>query len=95
VLVPRYKLSLCHTAIKPDLLGFPGIGVFACGWRDHVITRFASDYCRKTGQLRILHQNPNLIVFSLPESYQNSICPIQDKVKWWNLVWHKHAIPRF
>jgi len=42
VLVPRYKLSLCHTPIKPDLLGFPGIGVFACGLRDHVITRFAS-----------------------------------------------------
>jgi len=39
VLVPRYKLSLCHTPIKPDLLGFPGIGVFACGLRDHVITR--------------------------------------------------------
>jgi hypothetical protein len=29
VLVPRYKLSLCHTPIKPDLLGFPEIGVFA------------------------------------------------------------------
>jgi hypothetical protein len=42
VLVPRYKLSLCHTPIKPDLLGFPGIGVFASGLRDHVITRFAS-----------------------------------------------------
>ena len=42
VLVPRYKLSLCHTPIKPDLLGFPGIGVFVCGLRDHVITRFAS-----------------------------------------------------
>ena len=42
MLVPRYKLSLCHTPIKPDLLGFPGIGVFACGLRDHVITRFAS-----------------------------------------------------
>ena len=42
VLVPRYKLSLCHTPIKPDLLGFPGIGVFACALRDHVITRFAS-----------------------------------------------------
>jgi hypothetical protein len=37
-----YKLSLCHTPIKPDLLGFPGIGVFACGLRDHVIMRFAS-----------------------------------------------------
>jgi len=42
VLVPRYKLSLCHTPIKPDLLGFSGICVFACGLRDHVITRFAS-----------------------------------------------------
>jgi hypothetical protein len=36
--MPRYKLSLCHTPIKPDLLGFLGIGVFACGLRDHVIT---------------------------------------------------------
>ena len=35
VLVPWYKLSLCHTSIKPDFLGFPGIGVFACGLRDH------------------------------------------------------------
>ena len=42
VLVPGYKLSLCHPPIKLDLLGFPGIGVFACGLRDHVITRFAS-----------------------------------------------------
>ena len=42
MLVPRYKLSLCHTPIKPDLLSFPGIGVFECGLRDHVITRFAS-----------------------------------------------------
>jgi hypothetical protein len=42
VVVPRYKLSLCHTPIKPDLLGFPGIGVVACGLHHHVITRFAS-----------------------------------------------------
>jgi hypothetical protein len=42
VLVHRCKLSLCHTPIKPDLLGFPGIGVFTCGLRDHVIMRFAS-----------------------------------------------------
>ena len=42
VLVLRYKLSLCHTPIKPDLLGFLGIDVFAGGLRDHVITRFAS-----------------------------------------------------
>ena len=42
VLVHRCKLSLCHTSIKPDLLSFLEIGVFACGLRDHVITRFAS-----------------------------------------------------
>ena len=42
VLVPRYKLSLCHTLIKPDLLGFLGIGVFACELRDRVITRCVS-----------------------------------------------------
>jgi hypothetical protein len=42
VLLCRYKLSLCHTPIKPDLLGFLGIGVFVCGLGDHVITRFAS-----------------------------------------------------
>jgi hypothetical protein len=33
VLVPRYKLSLCHTPIKPYLIGFPGTGVFAWGLR--------------------------------------------------------------
>ena len=43
MLVRRNKLSLCHTPIKPELLGFPGIGVFACGLRDHVITRFANE----------------------------------------------------
>jgi hypothetical protein len=37
VLMPRYKLSLCHTPIKHDLLGFPGIGVFACRLRDHEV----------------------------------------------------------
>jgi hypothetical protein len=31
VLVPRYKFSLCHTPIEPNLLGFPGIDVFAYG----------------------------------------------------------------
>jgi hypothetical protein len=29
VLVSRYKLSSCHTPIKPNLLSFPGIDVFA------------------------------------------------------------------
>jgi hypothetical protein len=28
---------LCHTPIKPDLIGFPGTGVFACGLRDHKV----------------------------------------------------------
>jgi hypothetical protein len=39
VLVLRYKLSLCRTPIKPDLLGFPGIGVFACvfAWPRHEV----------------------------------------------------------
>jgi hypothetical protein len=37
VLVPRYKISLCHTPIKPDSLDFPGIRVFACGLRDHEV----------------------------------------------------------
>jgi hypothetical protein len=41
VLVPRFKLSLCQTPIKPDLLSFLGIGVFECGLRD-VIMRSAS-----------------------------------------------------
>jgi len=36
VLVPRYKLTLCHTPIKLDLLGFPGIGVFASGLHDQI-----------------------------------------------------------
>jgi hypothetical protein len=63
VLVPRYKLSLCHTPIKPDLLGFPRIGVFVWGLHDHVITRFASltllicslgRYYDVTGSLRAL-----------------------------------------
>ena len=42
VLVPKYKLSLCHTPIKPDLLGFLRIDVFVCGLRDHMITKFTS-----------------------------------------------------
>jgi hypothetical protein len=48
VLVPNYKLFLCHTPIKPDLLGFSGISVFVCGLRDHVIMRFTSAQVVKT-----------------------------------------------
>jgi len=37
VLVPSYKLSLCHSPIKPE-----SCFNVACGLREHVITRFAS-----------------------------------------------------
>jgi hypothetical protein len=57
VLVPRYKLSLCHTPIKPDLLGFSGIGIFACGLPDHVITRFVSTcHPQIDGQTEVVNQ---------------------------------------
>jgi hypothetical protein len=40
MLVPRYKLSLCHTLIKSDLIGFSGIW-YLCVWvvwpRDHEV----------------------------------------------------------
>jgi hypothetical protein len=57
VLVPRYKLSLCHTPIKSDLLGFPRIDVFVCGLRDHVITRFASQMFYLAKVLRPIMKN--------------------------------------
>jgi hypothetical protein len=41
VLGSRYELSLCHTPIKSNLLGFSGIGVLACELLDCVIKRFA------------------------------------------------------
>jgi len=53
VLGPRYQLSLCHTPIKPDLIGFPGIDVLACGLRDHVIMRFASIRKPPLNQLKL------------------------------------------
>jgi len=37
VSVPKYKLSLCHTLIKPDLRGIPGIGVFVCELHAHEV----------------------------------------------------------
>ena len=42
VLVSKYKLFLCHTPIKPDLLGFQRIDVFASELYNYVIIRFAS-----------------------------------------------------
>ena len=65
VLVLRYKLSLCHTPIKPDLLGFSGIGVFACWLHDHVITRFAS-FCNSCCPLVSLYMMKTPKIF-----YQN------------------------
>ena len=44
MLVHRYELSLCHTPIKSDLLGFSGIDVFACGLLDNMFERFASSF---------------------------------------------------
>jgi len=41
------------------------ISIWSKGWIENY------DCCRKTGQLRTLRQNPNLIVFSLPESYHS------------------------
>jgi hypothetical protein len=58
VLVPRYKLSSCQTTIKPDLLRFPGIGVFAWGLRDHMITRFALVLISRF-YLQIIHKTKN------------------------------------
>jgi len=57
VQVPRYKLSLCHTPIKPNLLGFPGIGIYASGLCDHVITRFTSTcHPQIDGQTEVVNQ---------------------------------------
>ena len=42
VLVPKYKLSLCHIPMNLDLLGFPGISVFTCGLLDYRFKRFES-----------------------------------------------------
>ena len=40
--VPRYKLPLCHSPIKSDLLSFLGVESFVCGLLYHVIKSFAS-----------------------------------------------------
>jgi hypothetical protein len=42
VLVPKYKLSLCHIPMNPDLLGFSRISVFTCGLLDYRFKRFES-----------------------------------------------------
>jgi hypothetical protein len=57
VLVPRYKLSLCHTSIKPDLLGFSRNNIFACGLHDHVITSFESQPISTLSPFEYCHYN--------------------------------------
>ena len=67
MLVPRYKLFLCHTPIKLDLLGFSGIGVFVCGLHDHMITRFASYVLvLKTTITNIINALYKIPIISLP-----------------------------
>ena len=61
VLVSKYKLSLCHTPIKPDLLGFLGIGVFVCELRDHMITRLYYNYQALKSILSLYYNYPNTI----------------------------------
>jgi hypothetical protein len=69
-MVLGYKLTLCHNPIKPDLLGFLGIGVFACGLREHVITRFASHV------LIVSHSYQTY--FGFPISNLNLDCGLRD-----------------
>ena len=58
MLVPRYKLSLCHTPIKPDLLGFLGIDVFV--WGDKEFLSFISGKIEWESPPSILvTRNPN------------------------------------
>jgi hypothetical protein len=68
--VPGYKLSLCHTPIKPDLLCFLRICVFACGLREHMITRFASHV------LIVSHSYQTY--FGFPISNLNLDCGLRD-----------------
>jgi hypothetical protein len=88
MLMPKYRLSLCHTPIKLDLLSFPEIGVFACGLRDHVITRFASQNDRRCDI--VCWKDAPISIFSIHYAW-NPLCLVLSKVEWWRLVWHKHV----
>jgi hypothetical protein len=71
VLVPRYKLSLCHTPIKPDLLGFPAISVFVCGLLDRVFTRFASHVVlHKLGIIKVQNKDVELVLTHVKSSWR-------------------------
>jgi hypothetical protein len=66
VLVSRYKLSLCHNLIKPDLISFSGIWCL-CVWvawpRDHEIHIKSSSICGNP--LHSYTPNSNLVVFEI------------------------------
>jgi hypothetical protein len=62
VLVPRYELSLCHTHIKADLLGFLRIVGFTREFLDRVFKRFKS-----FGMMRI-SPPPSLMIQISPTS---------------------------
>jgi len=73
VLVPRYKLSLCHTPIKPDLLGFPRIDVFVCQLLDHVFKGFTLFWYQSFAPLiRLYHFISYIFVFTFHVNF--SLC---------------------
>ena len=78
MLVPRYKLSLCHTPIKPDLVGFPGIGVFACEFLDRVFKRFASIAVLESTNLssKTVHVAPSSCTISPRKLFKTRGCRI-------------------
>jgi hypothetical protein len=95
MLMPKYRLSLCHTPIKLDLLSFPEIGVFACGLRDHVINMFFSIHYawRMQNDWRcdiVCWKDAPISIFSIHYAW-NPLCLVLSKVEWWRLVWHKHV----
>ena len=78
--MPRYKLSLCHTPIKPDLLGFPGnwcLCVWVASPRDHEVHII---HYWKTNLLRhnfdVMHIEKNMF-----ENIFNMIMDVKGKTK--------------
>jgi hypothetical protein len=83
--VPRYKLSLCHTPIKPDLLGFSASGIFVCGLLDRVFKRFASHVVlQKLGIIKVQNKDVELVLTHVKSSWR--MCLVYRKL---NLTTHK------
>jgi hypothetical protein len=74
MLVPRYKLSLWHTLIKSDLLGFLGINVFVCGLLDCVIKRFASFHYQKIDKYKRKYRG-NISISKFPRDFTDGNIP--------------------